>query len=155
MNRKIQGDILIKHFPLIEEYFRARVTQIEDIEDLSQETAYQVIRSWNRFQHRASVSTWIYSICRNVFTAYLRRKNRASKGMQGVYLHGTGQLTEEERKIIELVIESMEPGYQTLYNLYYCRGCSVKEISQSIAKPEGTVKYELYLLRRKARRLLE
>ena len=155
MNRKIQGEILRKHFPLIEGYFRARVTQLEDIEDLSQETAYQVIRSWNRFQHRASVSTWIYSICRNIFAAYLRRKNRVWQEKQYLYLHGSGQLTEEDRKIVELVIESMDADYQTLYNLYYCRGYSVKEISQRIAKPEGTVKYELYLLRRETRRLLE
>ena len=48
----------------------------------------------------------------------------------------------------------MPPNAQKLYDLYYCRGHSIREISEGLARPEGTIKYELYLLRKRAKALL-
>ncbi len=152
MTRGIEAQTLRKCLPLIEGYFHARVTQNEDAEDLSQETAYQVIRSWNRFEHRAAVSTWIYSICRNVFAAYLRQKNRDLGGSSDLQ---PSVASQEERQLIDFAVESMDSRHRRLYDLYYCRGYTVKEIAQNLGTPEGTVKYELYVLRRKAKSLLE
>ena len=152
MKHGIEAETLRKYLPFIEGYFRARLTQTEDAEDLSQETVYQVIRSWNRFQHRAAVSTWIYSICRNILAAYLRQKNRDLKGSPDLH---PSVASQEERQTIRFAVELMNLKYRRLYELYYCRGYTVKEIAHYLARPEGTVKYELYMLRRKARELLE
>ena len=154
MPRRFEEEILRKHFPLIEGYFQARVTQREDIEDLCQETAYQVIRSWGRFQHRASVSTWIYAISRNVFTSYLRKKNRDNKESSEFLTDRTFSPDENERWTIEIVLKSMKPAYRLLFDLFYRQGCSIREIARHTAKPEGTVKYELYMLRKKAKELV-
>jgi RNA polymerase sigma-70 factor (ECF subfamily) len=154
MKPGIEAEVLRKHLPRIEAYFRARVMQLEDAEDLCQEAAYQVIRSWGRFQHRASVGTWIYSICRNILAAYLRQKSRDFKRDADLHLNATHRTTEEERRIVEVVIDSMNHDFKVLYDLYYRKRHTVKEISRLIGKPEGTVKYELYVLRKKAKSLL-
>ena len=152
MKHGIEEDTLRKYLPLTEGYSRARLTRIEDAEDLSQETAYQVIRSWNRFQHRAAESTRIYAICRNILTAYLRQRNRDVKGNTDPH---PSVASQEERQTIEFAFESMDSKYRRLYELYYRRDYTVREIAQYLAEPEGTVKYELYMLRRRARKLLE
>ena len=55
---------------------------------------------------------------------------------------------------MELALESMSPLHRKLYDLYYRMGYSVREISSLTGRPEGTVKYELYLLRAAMRRRL-
>ena len=61
---------------------------------------------------------------------------------------------EEWKRMVSLGVDSMEPGYRRLYDLYYRRGYSVGEISRLMSRPEGTIKYDLYMLRKKIRDML-
>lgn len=150
MEKRKEAEILRKTMPLIESFFRVRLTRLEDAEDLVQETAYQVMRGWGRFEHRAAVSTWVYAICRNVFSAFLRHRERESEGHTG-FPPTSDPVDVDGKYAVELIVDTLDPLFQELYDLYYRRVFSIREISELKSKPEGTVKYDLFVLRKKIR----
>ena len=42
-------------------------------EELTQETFFQVVKSFNKFRGDSHVSTWLYKIARNVYSQYFRK----------------------------------------------------------------------------------
>jgi len=146
--------LLERYLPMIEAYFRARVFGPEDVEDLVQEAAYQAVRSWKRFEYRSSVGTWVYAICRNVFSAYRRGVERHRTRQVGLGRDPVDPVDEAEGRDVRIAIDSLGVRDQRLYDLYYCWGYSVREIARRLGKPEGTIKYELYVLRRHAEEVL-
>lgn len=44
-------------------------------EELTQETFFQVVKSFNKFRGDSHVSTWLYKIARNVYSQYFRKNN--------------------------------------------------------------------------------
>lgn len=44
-------------------------------EELTQETFFQVLKSFHKFRGDCHVSTWIYKIARNIYNQYLRKKD--------------------------------------------------------------------------------
>ncbi len=146
--------LLERYFPMIEAYFCARVSGPEDVEDLVQEAAYQAVRSWKRFEHRSAVGTWVYAICRNVLCAHRRGVERYGERIVGLAWDPVDPTDEIERRDVGIAIDSLGVRDRQLYDLYYRWGYSVREIAQRLGKPEGTVKYELYVLRRHAKDVL-
>lgn len=47
-------------------------------EELTQETFFQVVKSFHRFRGDCHVSTWIYKIARNVYSQYCRKRTAAA-----------------------------------------------------------------------------
>lgn len=47
-------------------------------EELTQETFFQVVKSFHRFRGDSHVSTWIYKIARNVYSQYCRKKSAST-----------------------------------------------------------------------------
>jgi RNA polymerase sigma factor (sigma-70 family) len=151
----MDGRLLEKYLPMIEAYFLARAPAPEDAEDLAQEAAYQVVRSYGRFQHRSALGTWVYAVCRNVYSSHLRAAMRSRGRTGGRELDPADPADEVLRRDIAISLGSLGARDRLLYDLYYCRGYSVREIAVRLAKPEGTIKYELHMLRRRAEEVLE
>ena len=57
----------------------------QDAEDVTQETFISAYRSWDSFQGRSSVSTWLYRIAINACLMRLRKERRARAMTQGDY----------------------------------------------------------------------
>ena len=64
----------------------------------------------------------------------------------------TGQPTIDGFFVMQLT--GCPPLYRKLYDEYYTVGQKVKDIAALLEKPEGTVKYLLYDLRRRLRRIV-
>ncbi len=153
MSRDGEAELLRRFLPFIEGFFRTRVNVPEDAEDLAQEAAVAVMRSWPRFRHRSAATTWVYAICRNILCAHLRRRVRLPR-CDPAYDTGAADRDGTDLLAIELALDGLCPLHRTLYELYYRRGCPVREIAAHVGKPEGTVKYELYRLRAALQRFL-
>lgn len=151
MSSSNEERIITRYLPFIERYFQPRVLNTEDMEDLCQEAAYQAVRSWKTFQNRSSISTWLYAICRNVLSAYIRKSGRLRLPDENRECESGGF---EERVVLGLALENLEAKYRMLFELYYRLDYSVREIADLQRRPEGTVKYDLYVLRRKAQALM-
>ena len=74
----------------------------EDKNDLSQEIIYQLWKSFDTFQQKSSLSTWIYRVALNVAIYHLKTSNRKIKteplDKQFLNFHETNNNNEIEEK---------------------------------------------------------
>jgi RNA polymerase sigma-70 factor (ECF subfamily) len=145
------GGIVLLYEGKIHRFFHSRIASPEDAEDLTAEAVCAVIDGFTRFRGRSAVSTWIYAICRNVLFNYYARKRRERHLVQRAQFSLLGQA--DGKWILQDAVGRLPPLYRKLYEEYYTMGRKVKDIGALMGKPEGTVKYLLYDLRRRLRRI--
>lgn len=153
---------------LVRAFFARRCAVPEDAEDLAQESLCAILAAAPRFRGESQASTWVYAICRNVWSGWLSRKEaeRAKAEALGRELASTSRCAascatqEGSGHALDLGVDlaaalgSLRGSEFLLYRLYYVEGRSVREIARSLDRPEGTVKYLLSGLRARLRELL-
>ena len=68
--------LLNEYEPKMRRFFSTKVAHQLDRDDLFQEAAYAIIKSYKKFKAKSSLSTWIYSICRNILYNYYYKKRK-------------------------------------------------------------------------------
>ena len=143
--------IILEYEDKIRLFFLRRAAQTEDVEDLTQNAILAIFEGFPRFRGKSSVSTWIYAVCRNTLSRhyYYRRRDldlleRLKESPKKTY--------DREYIDLPLMLERLTPLYRKLYDEFYRKDRSVREIAENLEKPEGTVKYMLYDLRRQIKR---
>jgi RNA polymerase sigma-70 factor (ECF subfamily) len=132
-------------------------------EEIAQETLFAVWRKSHLFvEQKGSISTWIYTIARNLRIDRLRR--------QAVWqdLPEEFDLTpsdddlpdetldrEQHREMIRAGLESLPKEQYEVVSLSYIEGLSHNEIAERLNTPLGTVKSRMRLAYQKLREALE
>ena len=121
-------------------------------EDAAQESLVRVWTALERYDGRASLSSWIYAITRNrCLTALSQRRAHDTLDTLGeeaelgprVQADTPGQ---RSRELLELVERLPERPRRVLV-LYYYEERSVSEVALMLGCPEGTVKTQLFRAR--------
>ena len=133
-------------------------------EDLFQETFVRVVRTLGEFRPEASLTTWIYTIARNLSLDWLKSRRRhretaldrpaAGEGgrvisFKEVLASGLAEpaaraeLTEEERRVAEALATLSDPKREALVLRVY-GGLPYAEIAKITGSPEGTVKFRIH-----------
>ena len=121
-------------------------------EDAAQESLVRVWKALDRYDSRASLSSWIYAITRNrCLSALERRRPLASldelgeEAEFGLPATGTcgGGHTEQLLELVQLLPERLRRALV----LYYYEERSVSEVALMLGCPEGTVKTTLFRAR--------
>ena len=73
-------DLFRRHAGLIHKIAYAYCRDATDREDVVQEIAVQIWRSWHRYDGSFKESTWIYRIALNVAISFHRRERRHQHG---------------------------------------------------------------------------
>jgi RNA polymerase sigma factor (sigma-70 family) len=97
---------------LVRSFFRRRCASPEDAEDLAQETLCAIVDAFPRFRGDSSPSTWVWAICRNVYSRYLytrRRRERAAAELAEARSGEAGGADDEDRRDIALLVEGLRP----------------------------------------------
>lgn len=129
-------------------------------EDLVQETMLNVWRKASYFDGaRASVSTWIFTIARNVRIDYLRRQRDPSTLLpdpeQAPVSIEDGVLGAERDERVRRALTGLSMEQQTIIRLSYFSEKSQTEIADELGIPLGTVKSRTRLAMNHLRALLE
>lgn len=143
-------------------YFESRSSDPEEIADLTQETIASLLESSGRYCEACSFTTWVYSVCRNVYgkhVYYAVRRRKLDRFLQHEFVEqaesrdGEPGPSDAEMRIaaLETAIERLCPHDKWLYRLYYVERLSVADVSDLLDRSEGTVKWQLYRLRRRLR----
>lgn len=131
----------------------------EDADDLLQETFVKVFLNLRRYSHQYTFSQWIYTIARNTFIDYVRRRNDMLISIDktpesGANIPVANTPTPEESMInaqnsfqLEQFMEKMTPRYRRLIELRFFREFSYEEISAELKMPLGTVKTRIHRAR--------
>lgn len=68
--------LIERHYPSIQKYCYWKIRNMEDAEDLTQETFYRFCRNTDHFNWQSKYLSYLYTIARNVCWDYLRRKKK-------------------------------------------------------------------------------
>jgi RNA polymerase sigma-70 factor, ECF subfamily len=139
-----------------------------EAEDLTQEAFLQLYRKIATFRGESAFSTWLHRLSVNVVLMHLRKKS-----LPVVSLEETTQPGEEDtpkkdfgaedvalagsidRLQLQRAVESLPPGYRTIFVLHDVQGYEHNEIAKIVGCSIGNSKSQLHKARMKLRDLLK
>lgn len=135
----------------------------QDAEDAVQEVLVRVWRSADRFDpERGAVSTWLFTIARNVVIDHHRRQQSRPRVVGEVNPDGHGPHDDAtafdralEAWLMAEALRSLTPEHRQVIVETYYRDRSVAETAERLGIPPGTVKSRLYHGLRKLRLALQ
>jgi len=130
-------DLIEEHRRLIYKVANSYCSDIHEQEDLIQEIIFQIIKGYEKFDHKVKVTTWMYKIAFNVSISHHRKTKIREKYM----IHMPGKLvriddpeeneTDENLKRLRRFIEELDPFNKAIL-IMYLDGNSHLEISEAI-----------------------
>jgi RNA polymerase sigma-70 factor (ECF subfamily) len=162
-----EGDKAAMHMIFVRHHqpvfrFILRLVQNHDVaQDIASQVFLEVWRFADRFEYRARVSTWLFSIAR--FKALNAMRRKAHEGLDQIDLAGTADADDTpevalERKetsgILRACLAELSPAHRQMLDLFYYRDCSVSELSERIGIPQATVKSRLFYARKQLAQVL-
>ena len=126
----------------------------DQAEDAAQESLVRVWKALAKYDQRASLSTWIYTITRNrCLTAIERRRDLDSLSDPTVEheaesAQAVGPETDQDHlAVLRELVEALPERFRRVLTLFYYEERSVAEVAQMLGLPEGTVKTNLHRAR--------
>jgi RNA polymerase sigma-70 factor, ECF subfamily len=122
-------------------------------EDVAQEALLRVWKALERYDRRASLSTWIYTIARNrCLTALQQRRELASLSEPEIEAQANAEAAQSEPPtdhlaLLRELVGTLPERYRRAVTLFYYEERSVAEVAEMLATPEGTVKTLLFRAR--------
>jgi RNA polymerase sigma-70 factor (ECF subfamily) len=124
-------------------------------EEATQEAFLKARRAFPRFDGRASVSTWLYTIARNTCLSALRRASRRRvTSLEDILEPAAPETPAADTELLRCVARLPESDRQVI-TLFYWEDRSVRDVARTLDLPEGTVKSQLHRARRALARMLE
>jgi len=123
-------------------------------EDVAQEVFVRLWRALPRYDGRASLSTWIYTITRNASVSALRARRTESSLEDPLVLQAVEESAAEvpddaaaDRASLLRLVDSLPEKQRQVVILFYMDERSHEEVSEMLAMPVGTVKTLLHRAR--------
>lgn len=145
------GYILNTYGDSILRYAYSYLHNMSDAEDILQDTLIQYLKTGPVFENAAHEKAWLLRVAANL------SKNRLDYNS----IRKTDELNEElaadERGDLSFVweaVKSLPVKYREVIHLFYHEGCSVREISNILKRPEATVRSDLHRGRERLREIL-
>ncbi|MDY3979061.1 MAG: sigma-70 family RNA polymerase sigma factor [Tidjanibacter sp.] len=133
----------------------------DDADDLMQETFVKVFMNLDRYDPKYTFGQWIYTIARNTFIDYVRRRRddlsidfqpASSPSITPVATDETPEesiINAQHRMQIEQFLSQMPDNYRRLVELRFFKEYSYEEIADELNLPLGTVKTQIHRAREK------
>ncbi|KHD87201.1 MAG: RNA polymerase sigma-E factor [Bdellovibrio sp. ArHS] len=131
-----------------------RLAGEDPLKDLTQEAFMKAWEHRAKFREESTASTWIFRIAYNCAVDYLR-KNRKLDELPTIAVANSLESDLSNRQLVDLMLSSLSVENRAVVVLYYLEDQSIKEISEALSIPEGTVKSRLSQARSKMTELLE
>jgi RNA polymerase sigma-70 factor (ECF subfamily) len=143
-------------------YLMKLVREREMVEDVLNETMMEVWRQAARFEGRASVNTWVFSIAHHRAVSRLRRKRETALDEESAAaiedeapLPDQRAVTKDMNRLLASLIEQLSFEHREILHLAYFQEFSVQEIADALDLPPNTVKTRMFYARQRLKVLLE
>lgn len=165
IDKVLEGDvsaysmIVDKHKDLVFTVALRIVRNREDAEEIAQDTFLKVYQSLKSFKKESKFSTWLYRIVYNTAISKIRKRQLETTDLEYEIIENytldnikedVSRLEYDEQKIlINKVIEKLSPEESTLINLFYLKEYSTEEISEIMNLSKANVKVKLHRIRKR------
>ena len=169
--------ILATDIEEIYEQYRRRVyswclriaRNVEDAEDLTQDTFLLLCRKINTYRGESAFSTWLYRLATNIALMRMRRKTLPQTPLDEILETQKGAINPRQelktsdrvlaasvvRVDLERMVDQMPSGYRKAFFLHDNEDYSHPEIAEITGWSIGTSKSQLHRARKRLRKLLE
>jgi RNA polymerase sigma-70 factor (ECF subfamily) len=138
--------------------FRMAAVMLRDralAEEVTQDIFLNVWRVLPRYDGRAAVSTWLYTIARNACLSAVRRQRyRRVTSLDDIAEPSSVPAQSVDSDLLRCVARLPEVERQVV-TLFYWEDRSVVDVAAALGMPEGTVKSHLHRARQALGRMLE
>lgn len=129
-----------------------------DTQDIIQETFVKAYLNLCHYDSRYTFGQWIYTIARNLFIDYTRKK-RTQRGTVSIDRNDEINtpsdspnpeeriISHQNRSELSALMDQLPPHYRTMIELRFMNEYSYEEIAQRLAMPIGTVKTQIHRAR--------
>lgn len=144
----------------------ALTQNVDEAEDLVQETTLRALRGFDTFRADGPMRAWLLAILRNLFINSYRSRSRAPRSVALDALENPDPLlplqpgperlvfSRLESEAIQAAVAKLPGDYQNVLMLSDVAGLSYQEISDALGVPVGTVRSRLSRARNRIRRSL-
>lgn len=138
-------------------FARSLTGDMEDAQDLYQETVLKALRYKDKFNAQTNLKAWMYTIMKNTFINDYRRRKMSKTFLDdspseyilnGVKSNDESALSQLNASEILEKINNLDDDFKIPFMKYY-EGFKYKEISEELDLPIGTVKSRIFLARKK------
>ncbi len=140
---------------MIFKYLYGLIGNYHIAEELTQETFFNVLKSLYKFREESGVTTWIYSIARNVYFKWIRKNKLSYMDIDNIEELSAGideinDLFEksERNKKINYVLSKLPNKYREIIILRDWQGLHYEEIAAITSHSVSWVKVNIYRARK-------
>ena len=145
-DRKAGSELFDRHFHALRRFFRNKVSNETEADELMQRTFMGCVQGVARFRGEASFRTWLFGVARNVLREWIRERVRSPVdfGSQSLADLGAGPSTalakqREQRALLE-ALRHIPLESQVVLELYFWEQLQAKELALILEMPVGTVR---------------
>ena len=156
MNNISLNHQICEHKSMLESYALNFTKDIEDANDLVQDTMIKAIRYATMYKEGTNIKAWLYTIMKNTFINNYRRGSKRNSIMETTEDLSSSQLkasassNQGENKFmmddINKAISNLQSDYSTPFIKYF-EGYKYHEIAEELNIPIGTVKTRIHVAR--------
>ncbi len=131
---------------------------VEGATDIVQETWISVTRNLQHLDDASVFPAWVHQILSNKIIDWIRQKKRRGRrtgNLDSQEIAEKVPVSREPQELIREGLRKMTLDQRRLLTHFYLEDQSIKQIAESLAIPEGTVKSRLHAAREALRHILE
>jgi RNA polymerase sigma-70 factor (ECF subfamily) len=151
MQRIAKGDasalerLYLVHRDGIARFLQRMGADSADIEDIVQEVFLNVWRAASRWEPKARVRTYLFTIARNAYLTHLRRaKPRELPPEPAAADPPTAAEREDDAAVVRRALETLDPDDRAIIAMVLEHGMSHAEAAQVLRMPVGTLKSRIH-----------
>ena len=155
-------EIVQRHQGAVYGYFRARVLQPSDAEDLTQEVFLRCYTCWARFDRTAEVRPWLLGIGRNLLREHARKiKRRKEVAWTELCLELDELVSSDDQVYGDMLVflptclESLGESARQAVELRYGAQLRLSEIGEKLCRSEGAAKLLMFRARQALKNCLD
>lgn len=161
-------DILVRRYQRQVQVFCYRMLgNADEASDAVQDSFMKAYYALNRFRRESPFLPWLFRIAHNTCIDIARARNRQNTASLDEMEESTGYMPssdpspeqlaiqDESERMIHDAVYHLPEKYRLAVTLFHFHGMSIKEISLSLGRPEGTIKSDLHYARELLKRNLK
>jgi RNA polymerase sigma-70 factor (ECF subfamily) len=155
-------ELVRPHLDSVRRFIFSLTSNWSDADDIAQEALLKAFRSFNTFDERASLSTWLYTVARSTCVDWSRsrigkvRPHKPLKDNEPAREPSQDELLEEKlnAELLWQAIERLDEKHRVVLVLFDIEGVTYEEIAAIENIPVGTVRSRLSRARSRLHELL-